>query len=589
MILRFTPKFERSLPRFLSRFVGLLALYKAELTLVITQGEENISSVSMSFRGDMLAVSTVSGVKIFYLRSHKSSGIDSIKVQKAEVPRRLSSHGSKYLQFSPDSRWLLIVRYDNSIYVHRITDNPGTEPRRHILEQAAELHRLTKSRPMPKARHGTYGDYEKCIVRSAWSGDSRILVVSDLRGNLDSWVLEGYEDLTQGNDEIVGRKSPASAYKDNGDDDDDKGEEESDQESHPNVILGQHWIRVPQSHSLPRLPSFPLLMSFRPAKPCSSEALPNGNIAIHPTRRNPNPYSRDLPKDDDRLFVVTSLHEVHEYQILAGKLSDWSRRNPSSALPREFRAVRDRAMGCVWDISGVRDRVWIYGSAWLWMFDLARDFPASDFPEVLVNGESQNETKSSKKRKRHQDRRDQKELMKATTGAGSKIPDEEVNLGTGNKMRKSAGLEQSEGKWVTLKTVPHRARVASGGDDDDDDSGSSDDPASGKSALVSLRRTENRNTTPPHRNGASEPVTIGDAAVLRSTEDGPAYWHTYKYRPILGMVMLDGGLGTDDHGRSDNEDSKNDFRSGIEVALVERPEWEIDFPPRYHGDQEWEK
>ncbi|MCJ1471991.1 U3 small nucleolar RNA-associated protein [Lambiella insularis] len=557
---------------------------------VVVQGEENIASASISSQGDMLAVSTVSGLKIFYLRFHRSSDVDSLKVQKAQIPNRLSRRGSKMVQFSPDSRWLLVVRYDDSIHLNRIVNESSAKAKRYISDHAVELQRVPRSYAIPDARHGTYGDYEKSIIRSAWSGDSRILVVSDLRGYLDSWVLEGYEDLTQGPESPCAEGVPVPTSK-GSDNDDGNDNEASDEDSRPNVILGQHWIRVPQTPSLPRLPSFPLVMSFRPAKPQSPEALSNGNAAIHPTRRNLYPHSHDLPQGDDRLFVVTSLHKLYEYQILTGKLSDWSRRNPPSVLPEDFRAIRDRVMECVWDVSGVRDRVWIYGSTWLWMFDLARDLPAIERKPVekggLPNQESQNETKSSKKRKLPQDPGVQRELMRATTGAGSKITDEEINLGISNKMRRSTGSEQSQVKWVTFDTIPRA--VAASDKNDDHDSGISDDSEIGRSTLVSLRRRQENQTSVQHRtNGDSEPSIQPDAAVLRNTENGPAYWHTYKYRPILGMVTLEDGLSIDDRGGADRKDVSA-FHTGVEVALVERPEWEIDLPPRYYGDQEWEK
>ena len=59
-------------------------------------------------------------------------------------------------------------------------------------------------------------------------------------------------------------------------------------------------------------------------------------------------------------------------------------------------------------------------------------------------------------------------------------------------------------------------------------------------------------------------------------EKPPPHWHTFKYRPILGIVPLgtaaEGGEGGT--GR-------------VEVALVERPLWEMELPARYQGDQEW--
>jgi U3 small nucleolar RNA-associated protein 4 len=46
-----------------------------------------------------------------------------------------------------------------------------------------------------------------------------------------------------------------------------------------------------------------------------------------------------------------------------------------------------------------------------------------------------------------------------------------------------------------------------------------------------------------------------------------AWWVTHKYRPILGVVPLGDG----------------------EVALVERPTWDVEMPDRYFAGDEWER
>ena len=70
--------------------------------------------------------------------------------------------------------------------------------------------------------------------------------------------------------------------------------------------------------------------------------------------------------------------------------------------------------------------------------------------------------------------------------------------------------------------------------------------------------------------------------------DGLWCWHTYKYRPILGVVAL-GIEACAEFQSVSNGGDVYAARRGAEVALVERPMWDLDLPPRYHGDQEWEK
>lgn len=538
----------------------------------------------MSSDGSLLAVSTISEVKLFHLRAPRHSNIDGLKVQKIECPANLTAHGVKLLQLSPDLKWLLAIRNDNSVYVHRIVRGSDTISKPEILEKAVELPRLLRNRATPKPRSGTHGDYNRSIIKAAWSSDSRMLVVGDLSGNLDSWVLEGYEDLTLVDERAIQtpKRIPTS-------DDDDDDDDDSDEESHPTIIFGQHWIRNPQAAGLPTLPSFPLVLSFRPTRSPLPSALTNGHTTVHPTRHNPYPHSRDLPNGEDRLLVVTSLHQVYEFEILSGRLSDWSRRNPPGGLPHDFKAVRDRTMDCLWDIGGERERVWLYGTSWLWMFDLSKDFSIEQRPseeDSQPEGDSSQLMKANKKRKRYLRRQERKDLMKNSTGAGSKIPDEEVDVGVGNKIRKTIGPEQSEGQWISLGARESRNQ------DEDDDGYDSGEASGGMSTLVRLRRAPTGNPQGGNHDGGDEAVNEepsgnGDVTVGRTANEGPSDWHTYKYRPILGIVTLGQEAVTDDDVTTNGGDDYAPV-PGVEVALVERPPWDLDLQPRYNGDQEWE-
>lgn len=538
----------------------------------------------MSSDGSLIAVSTVSEVKLFQLRAPRHSDTDALRVQKIEGPTTLTAHGSKLLQFSPDMKWLLAIRSDNSVYVHRLVCGPDSKAKPNILEKAVKLRRLVRNFPVLKPGSGTFGEYDRSIIRAAWSSDSRILVVGDLSGNLDTWVLEGYEDLTLSHDKAV--PTPTS----DGEGDEDVDDDDSDEESYPTVLFGQHWIRNPQAGGLPKLPSFPLVLSFRPERSPLPATLTNGQPTIHPTRHNPYPHSHDLPKGEDRLLVVTSLHHVYEFQVSVGRLSDWSRRNPPSGLPHDFKAVRDRTMDCVWDLSAERERVWLYGTSWLWMFDLSQDLPIERHPSeenAQLNGESSELAKSSQKRKRYLRRQEKRDLMKDTTGAGSKIPDEEINVGVGSKIRKTLGLEPSGGQWVSLETRETRTS------DDDDEDHDSDEAWGEMPALARLRRAPADIFYDGHPDGEGEamhgePSSNGDVVVDRKVEEGPCHWHTYKYRPILGIVPL----GQESVMVGDVTAGGGNIYAagpGVEVALVERPLWDLDLPPRYHGNQEWEK
>ena len=537
----------------------------------------------MSSNGSLLAVSTISEIKIFHLRASRHPNKEGLKVHKIEAPTCVTAQGSKLVQFSPDMKWLLAIRNDNSIYVHRVVSVPDSISKPRILDKAIVLPRLRRDHATPKSRTGTYGGYSRSIIRAAWSSDSRILVVGDLSGTLDSWVIEGYEDLMLADDNAVQTpKRNLTSDDDDGDDSDD----DSDEESNPVVVFGQHWIRNSHAGGLPRLPSFPLILSFRPARSPLPLAIANGHTTVHPTRHNPHAHSHDLPKGEDRLLAVTSLHQVYEFHVLEGRLSDWSRRNPPSGFPHNFKVVRDRAMDCIWAIGGERERVWLYGSTWLWMFDLSMDLPIE--PRPLEEGSQPNGdselTRTSQKRKRQLRRQEQGELIKHSSGAGSRMPDEDITLGVGSKVRKTIGAEESGGQWISLET--REARTG----DQDDENYSSDEASKGMSGLTRLRRASASDFRDSNHDGgddvmAGEASSNGDITVERTRQEGPCYWHTYKYRPILGIVPL----GQEDGGVTTNGGNVYASEPVVEVALVERPMWDMDLPPRYHGDQEWER
>jgi U3 small nucleolar RNA-associated protein 4 len=392
-------------------------------------------------------------------------------------------------------------------------------------------------------------------------------VTSDLSGVLDSWTLEGDEDLTLGDDQTADNSGESPATE--SDDDDD--------ESHPTLIFGQRWISNPSAMALPKLPSTPAVLSFRPAGSYASTAPVHGFLGTYAVREDHDSGSHDPSQREDRLLVVTSRQEVYEYRILEGKFSDWSRRNPPSTFPEEFKIVRDHAMDCVWDISGERERVWIYGSSWLWMFDMSKDLAGeaeTEAGEAYRQPASHSAAMAGKKRKRN-DRPTACQLMKHTSGAGGRIPDHRPGGGIGSSIRTTVGAKQRH-PWTRLE--PGRSRASDESDDDvDSDLATTTD-------LVRLRRAGGGDRP----NGTGDGHLLGEGAGPHANDGGDgtatradagaearSHWHTYKYRPILGIVPLGSGDGEGERG------------PGIEVALVERPLWEVDLPARWEGNQEW--
>lgn len=513
----------------------------------------------------MLAVSTLSETKIFRLKERLDG---TITLRKLDLPEEMTKIGAKHLHASPDGKWLLLITSNNKIQLLRIIRTAEPERVPHLLPRPINLRRLAWKSSQFNYIHGSLGAYDRSICQVEFSSDSRILVVGDLSGHLDTFVLEGHEDLTQDPPVTASRTNSRSSSSSS------SSSSNSDAEAHPTLVYAQHWRRNPTAHLIPKLPSAPLVMSFRPSlKPLysSSTTLTNGATQLHPTRHTPYPHSHDLPHGESRLFILTAEHQIYEFDILAGHISDWSRRNPTSTLPSDFRAIRDRAMGSVWDVTPTRQRIWLYGSAWLWMFDLAQDLP-KPFDTDDDEGDSHEGFKSIKdstKRKRRKgmtqmlahgaddgDVSSKKRRKETDTGAGGKIRAHELGTGIGRSVRRTVGPDGKDAKIISLDHD-------SGTDASDIEEDEAQAEGSSSSALVHLRRGE---------------PEVG----VEDVRNPPPYWGTYKYRPILGIVPIGSRSGTD--GGEEEEGNR-----GVEVALVERPMFEVDLPGRYHGDQEWQE
>ncbi len=512
------------------------------------KGEENITSTSVSGDGRLLAVATAAEIKVFQLRARQEGEKPGLAIRKLESAHVFVKLGARLLQFSADGKWLAFVDVRNDVRVARFTADAQSSKKLRILDVAAQLHRLPRKASRPTFENRPWEEFERTITRIQFSTDGSVLVAGDLAGFIDSWMTEGHEDLTAPAADVLGADESDSSS-------------ESEDEEKGAVIFGQHWIRNPSGNLIPRLDSGPLVLSFRPVPAQQSKPHANGNPAVHPTRHNPHAHSHELPHGQYSLLVLSAQHQIYEFDVLQGRLSDWSRRNPSSKLPLEFRGVRDAAMGCVWDVSDKQQRIWLYGSSWLCMLDLSQDFPN---PEDTKTGEGSTSAlakPSSLKRKRKQeiDLSDRQ-----TSGAGSKIPDKELR-GLGRKMRKIKGGDAAEAEVINLDDKP---RPDPGSDDDD-----------GEETVAEAFRgtlTETKAT-----NGAS----VGDEA--RKDEDAQArkrwWWCTYKYRSILGMVPISQ--------EAKDADGQDDVAGGqesapVEVVLVERPLWELDLPPRFVGQHE---
>jgi len=64
------------------------------------------------------------------------------------------------------------------------------------------------------------------------------------------------------------------------------------------------------------------------------------------------------------------------------------------------------------------------------------------------------------------------------------------------------------------------------------------------------------------------------------------WWHTYKYREVLGIVPLGPSFRSRGHDQIADEVDIKKETLGLEVAVVERPIWDVELPGRYVRDYE---
>ncbi|KAF2717118.1 small nucleolar ribonucleoprotein-like protein complex subunit [Polychaeton citri CBS 116435] len=421
-----------------------------------------IRDVAITDDGRLLAAVTVSESRVFQLR--KRPDHEGLAIRKVELPKSLSTIGARLVRISPDGKWLAFVALDDEVHVARVLPEHDRPKLLRVLSKTVELERTGRKAPNQTGLRG----YETVVTHAAFSSDSSMLATCDRAGFVDTWVLEGHEDTTSAECESAARDSAKGSSIAGSDSSDSDSSDDDDID----IVLfhGQHWADNPAGN-LPRIDSSPLVLTFRPTPDHQARGLVNGNPGVHATRHNPHAHSHSLPPGPHLLVAVTAKHSVYEFDADAGRLSSWSRRNPSSVLPRDFHRLRDRAMGAVWDMNGSQERLWLYGYTWVFMLDLKQEF-----------GDGQ-ETDTKKKRRRK-----------------SNTNDADVN-GSPQKRLKINGERSDQTKA-----------------DEERDGEAVDDAAEDDRRLV----TSNRDAL----------------AAAKSTANGSKHWHTFKYKPILGMASL---------------------------------------------------
>ncbi|KAL2023654.1 hypothetical protein VTK56DRAFT_1811 [Thermocarpiscus australiensis] len=462
------------------------------LAQVLVKGDSHISSAAISEDGTLLVASTASDIKVFQLDFSSRPHFEQPQIKGVDMAT--AGLGATNVQISPDKQWISWVEEGSRVMVASVRTSESAAGTSYTVSRPCKLHRLRRQVP----KHlllGGLGSYDRNITQMAFSPDSRMLGVADLAGYIDTWVLRGPSEQTNGT---------------GGEDDDgaSSGYSSDSSEEEPEDAESERWVRNAEAALLPKLNSAPVVLSFSR------------------TRRDDGDYD---------LLVITTLKQLFIFNPLHGVLSEWSRRNTYLKLPEPFKDTRDQVKGVVWQ----GPRAWIYGVSSLFMLDLSQDFdPEKDAPEGK-NGRNQ-----GTKRKRGVQE----------SGAGGRM---EKHSLVPQRVRIAAGPDG--GKWEDVEVAEAEDQksigASSGVEDDDDDTDGGE--------LQRLRDHE------------------GGANAQHAEREGQRakWWHTYQFRPILGIVPVEG---TQQQGAAGGIPP-------LEVALVERPLSGDDLPDRYFAEGEWER
>ncbi|KAJ4393146.1 U3 small nucleolar RNA-associated protein [Gnomoniopsis smithogilvyi] len=493
------------------------------LARILIKGESNITSAAISKDGSVIVVATASAIKAFHLTPIENSK-EELKIGQIEVPTSVGKDGSTLVQISPNGQWLSWIQDGIKVLTTRIIRNDSSsDPQIIIHPRPSKLTRLR--RDIPKhVRLGGLGSYDRRITHIVFSPGSDILATADLAGYVDTWVLRD-GSLQNGTSSSENDDASSSASSD------------ADSDDENDTQAGPRWLRNPKAALFPKLSHAPVVLSF------SEDAL------------GPSLRGEGGATDEPILLAVTAASRIYTFHPLEGALTRWSRRNGVWKLPDEIRATRDLIKGAVWQGS----RIWMYGASFLFMLDISQDYAEG---EAAAADES-TKHKRSRKRKRGLD-----------TGAGSKMDKGEALAP--QHVRVALAQDGKVGEWVDVQMADADQAESQLDDDDEDDSGDEG------GELQKLRDREQSAAT-AQKNGGSE--TAGDEGSSTTRRN---WWHTYKYRPILGMVPLStASEGVQQangvvNGKGKGMSSRK--TTALEVALVERPKWDVDMPARYVED-----
>ncbi|EPE10479.1 u3 small nucleolar rna-associated protein [Ophiostoma piceae UAMH 11346] len=535
---------------------------RRQVGCIIIKGDNNIVAADISADGSFVVITTTVGIKAFQLRKLASG---EVSVSKISVPASVASKGgADSVAISPNGKWVCLasgvddrVNLIEVVYPEPTAAGADSKAKIAIRPKVSRVARLRRNIPRHELLSGL-GRYDRRITHIAFSPDSKLLATADLAGYIDTWVLQGPDGMSGTAAEAEGEGEGEQLADVDSEDSDSSSDEDSDAEVEDTAAPANKWVRNPRAKQLPKLPSAPTTLTFSPDVPgapaVAGEAVSSeGSLA------------RDYV-----LFAITASHRLFAFHPLQARLVPWMRRLSPTSLPVEYRNIRDVAKGVLWQ----GPRVWIYGASFLFMVDTSVEPTSSASPSgAAASGEDQS-SKSAvatqqdltlRKRKRSDD-----------TGAGNRM-----ELGRIAPQRVQMAVENAEGggrEWVDVDMEDVQDDAKSRADDDDDDETDSEAEAEYPAYAEQQQQLDDGKSSKALKKAArKQRKRSGDASNGQQLQapqpQQPRWWHTFKYRPILGVVPLSTA--------SSSSTSSSAAYPQLEVALVERPGWEIDLPVRY--------
>lgn len=400
---------------------------------------------------------------------------------------------------TPDSRILTValtisggkapVSFTGSVHELERQDRPSPAVSKQLVHNSQQNSKKGKNKKR-RVDEGSLHPYDRTINRAAFSSNSSILAVADLSGWIDTFVF----------------KSGVWSANENG-------------------------------ITLPKLKSAAAAMEFRPYVPPSTP--PQLTITEKGIEVEELPVSR-TPDEEDRLLVVTAKdNHILEFNILQGRLSDWSRRNPSERLPHEFRIQKDRAAGIVWEVSSPGNvRAWIWATSWVWMFDLSQDLPATEAVEEVTGQKRKRDANGSIKAPSEY-------AVKGESGAGDKVL-----------------LGQSRGLIFSTSAKSEHRGITSDDEDDDD-------------SEIPFKLIRDNDEDDEKEDDDENLLSNGDSKKLAKPQRNKPFWRTNRYRNLMAFLPV---------GRKDEFTwgPSGDRIEAMEMVVVERPSWDMEMPPRFY-------